>query len=247
LADPPVNTDPEYKSAQLAKLKAETEKLLAEKQKLEQEAATLPKQAKGSYWSELIKILGAIVLGIGGVVTAGGSYFVARNQVELAEIKSSIAVEKAKAAEAAVEIALRNRDAARKEEAEAARSAQELRDSLAALTTRVQASKPELVQRKLVYIQFQGSLARSIVNDLRSSLEAQIFTAPGAERLSGDYPSQVKFFRPEDEQVANLLAKSSEDFFAARGCPLKLRVTSARAGSAAPPLELWLAHSCSQR
>ncbi len=195
-----------------------------------------------------------MVLGIGGFVTAVGSFFVARNQVELAELKSTYATEKAKAAEsaasaatAAVASAVKLRDEARKEEAEAARNAAELRRSLAELTAQIQSAKPELLKRRLVYIQFQGSLNRDLINNLRNSLETTGFSAPGAERIGGDYQSLIKFFRPEDEQAATLLLKSTQDFFSARGCPVQLRVVQAKAAAAAPPLELWLAHACKQQ
>ena len=251
LATERVPEDPELKSAQIAKLLAEADKLRAEKAKLEQEAAAVPRQTRGSYWSEVIKVLGAIVLGVGGVVTAGGSYFVARNQVELAELKSAQATERTKAADsaasaasAAAAAAVRLRDTARKEQAEAERSVQELRDTLAALTAKVQASRPELVRRRLVYVQFQGSLDRTLINELRTTLEGASYSAPGAERLSGDYRSMVKYFRPEDASDAAALQKVTEDFFAAKGCPIQLRTIQAQASTTAPPLEIWLSHAC---
>lgn len=253
MAAQPGPEDPDLKAAQIEKLRAETEKLKAEKTKLEQEAAAVPRQARGSYWSEAIKILGAIVLGIGGVVTAGGSYFVARNQVDLAEIKSSQANEKAKIAEstaaaAAAEAtaAVKLRDAARKEEADAAKSVQELRNSLAELTSKVQTANPDLLKRRLVYIQFQGDLSRSLINELRKTLETQSYSAPGAERLAGEYKGLVKYFRPEDEQAAASLLKSTEAFFLSKRCPIQLRAIQAQAAITAPPLELWLSHSCKQ-
>ena len=254
MATQPEAEDPDLKAAQLDKLRAETAKLGAERNKLEEEAKVLPHVATGSYWSEAVKILGAIVLGIGGFVTAAGSYFVARNQVELAELKSSYATEKAKVAEstastasAAAAAAVKLKDEAKKEEAEAVKNTAELRKSLAEVTAVVQAAKPELLKRRLVYIQFQGSLSRSLVDDLRKSLESQSFSAPGAERLSGEYQNLVKFFRVEDESAAALLLKSTQDFFASKGCPIQLRTVQAKAVASTPPLELWLSHSCKQQ
>jgi hypothetical protein len=247
----PAPEDPDLKAAQIEKLRAETEKLKAEKTKLEQEAAALPRQNRGSYWSEVIKILGAIVLGVGGVVTAGGSYFVARNQVEIAEIKSSQAIEKARIAEstaAAAEVEATNavnlRDVARKQEADAAKSIQELRNSLAELTSQVQTANPDLLKRRLVYIQFQGDLSRSLINELRKNLENQSYSAPGAERVAGEYKALVKYFHPEDEQAAASLIKFTEAFFLSKGCPLHLRAIQAQAAMTTPALELWLPHSC---
>nr|WP_315234439.1 hypothetical protein [uncultured Albidiferax sp.] len=253
MATQPPADDPDLKAAQIEKLRAETAKLSAEKKKIEEEAAVVPRIATGSHWSEVIKVVGAIVLGIGGFVTAAGSYFVARNQVELAELKSTNAAERAKAAEAAasaasasVAAAVKLRDEARKDEAEAIKNTAELRKSLAEVTATVQTAKPDLLKRRLVYIQFQGSLQRPVVDELRKALESQSFSAPGAERLGGDYQSLVKFFRTEDEAAAASLMKSTQDFFASKGCPVQLRIVQAKAAATAPPLELWLAHSCKQ-
>jgi hypothetical protein len=251
LATEPPKDDPDLKAAQINKLRAETDKLTAEKKKLEAEAVAVPRVATGSYWSEVVKIVGAVVLGIGGFVTAVGSYFVAKNQVELAELKSAHAVEKARAAEAAASAAsaaeasaIRRRDDARKEEAIALKNADELRKALAEQTSQVQTARPELLKRRLVYVQFQGSLSRTLVNELRTSIEARGYSAPGAERLEGDYRNLVKFFRAEDGDAATTLVKLTEQFFEAKGCPIRLVPVQAKAASAAPPLELWIAHSC---
>lgn len=253
MATQPPSENPDLTAAQIDKLRAETAKLVAEKKKIEEEAIAVPRIATGSYWSEVVKIVGAVVLGGGGFVTAVSSIFVARNQVEVAELKSTYATEKAKSAEsaasaatAAAAAAVKLRDDARKEEAEAAKNAGELRKSLAELTAQIQAAKPDILKRRLVYIQFQGSLNRSLINDLRNSLEATGFTAPGAERIGSDYQSLIKFFRPEDEQSAASLLKSTQDFFASKGCPIQLRVVQVKAAAASPSLELWLAHSCKQ-
>ncbi|MBV4507279.1 hypothetical protein HU751_020835 [Pseudomonas sp. BW13M1] len=249
----PDSEDPALKAVQIEKLRAETEKLRAEKTKLEQEAAAVPRQNRGAYWSEVIKILGAIVLGIGGAITAGGSLFVAKAQVELAETKSSQASEKARVAEttaatakAEADSAVKLRDEARKQEADAARSVQELRNSLAELTSQVKKENPALLKRRLVYIQFQGGLSRSLINELRKSLEAQNYSAPGAERLAGEYNPLVKYFHPKDEQDAVALLKSTEAFFLSKGCPIQLRAVQAQAATTTPSLELWLSHSCKQ-
>lgn len=247
----PSNEDPEHKSAQLAKLHAETAKLGAEKQKLDAETKAASRIANGSYWSEAVKILGAVVLGLGGFVTAAGSYFVARNQVELAELKASNANEKLKSAESAAAAAKdaeakanARRDEARKEEAAALKNAEELRAVLAKQTAQVQAAKPELLERRLVYIQFQGSLNRSLINELRTSLEAKGYSTPGAERREDDYRNQVKFFREEDAEAATALARSTEQFFASKNCPIQISPMKAKSASTSPPLELWIAHSC---
>ena len=243
--------DPDLKAAQIEKLHAETAKLLAEQKKLEADTAAVPRIATGSYWSEVVKIVGAIVLGIGGFVTGVGSYFVAKNQVELAELKSTHAGERAKNAELAASAAseaeanaIKRRDDARKEEAAAVKNADELRKFLAEQTARIQTTKPELLKQRLVYVQFQGSLNRALVNELRLTLETSGYSAPGAERRDGDYRNLVKFFRKDDEVPAAKLSKLTEEFFQSKGCPIQLSTVEAKATSTSPPLELWLAHSC---
>jgi hypothetical protein len=251
LASEPPKDDPDLKTAQIDKLRAETDKLTAEKKKLEAEAAAVPRIATGSYWSEVVKIVGAIVLGIGGFVTAVGSYYVAKNQVELAELKSAQAVEKAKIAESAASAAsvaeanaIKRRDEARKEEEAALKNADELRRALAEQTSQVQATRPELLKKRLVYVQFQGRLNRALINDLRTSIESGGFSAPGAELREEDYKNHVKFFRTEDGEAAAALARLTEKFFESKGCPIQLSVRQAKAASSTPPLELWIAHTC---
>lgn len=248
---PTERNDSDLKAAQIEKLRAETDKLKAERNKLDEETAAVPRMYRGAHWSEAAKIFGAILLGIGGAVTAGGSYFVAKNQVELSEIKSTQANEKAKIAEASVAAAagevisaMKLRDQARKEEADASKAATELRESLAVLTTQVKAANPALLKRHLVYIQFQGDLSRSVINDLRTALAAQHYSAPGAERLEGNYRSLVKYFKPEDEQAALSLVASTEAFFVSKGCPIKLSAELAKSTLTSPPLELWLSDAC---
>jgi len=244
--------DLEYLALQLEKLRAETEKLRAERMKLESEAEAVPQQANGSYWSEVIKIVGAIVLGIGGVVTAGGSFFVAKNQVELAEFKAAQANEKFKLAEsaektasAASAAAARLRETAQKEQIEAEKSVRELRETLSNLTAKVQASKPDWITQHLVYIQFRGDLSRDLINKLRNFLDTAGFNAPGAERIAGHYQSIIKYFNAADLPAAEALRKRTETFFTTKGCPIQIRVVPAQAASKiTPTIEAWLFHSC---
>ncbi|CAI3787995.1 hypothetical protein AHFPHNDE_01668 [Pseudomonas sp. MM227] len=248
---PPEREDSDLKVAQIERLRAETDKFKAERKKLEDETAAAPRRNKGAYWSEAAKMCGVIVLGVGGVITAVGSLLVAQNQVELSEIKSAQATKQAEIAEASIAAATKEvataiqlRDKARKEEADASKAATELRDSLAVLTTQVKAANPALLKRHLVYIQFQGDLSRSVINDLRTALAAQHYSAPGAERLEGNYRSLVKYFKPEDEQAALSLVASTEAFFISKGCPIKLSAELAKSTLTSPPLELWLSDAC---
>ncbi len=136
------------------------------------------------------------------------------------------------------------RDAALKEQVDARASVQELRDTLAELTAKAQAAKPEIVKHRLVYIQFRGDLKRSLINDLRASLETGGYSLPGAERLAGEYDNLVKYFRAEGQPSADALLEATTTFFAARGCPISLRAVPGKSSSVTAPLELWLAHSC---
>jgi len=224
---------------------AQLDKTLAEAEKLRREAEAASHQARTFAWSESLKILAGVVVGIGGAVAA-------YTQFEVAELRARVAnqdlarAEQSKAdAEALMKDAVAKRDAAMREQQEAEQAVKELKASLARTTSEIRRAKPGLVNARLAYIQFRGSMPRALINDLRVALEKDAFDAPGAERVSGDYQSMVKYFQPGDSQDAARLAKAVEQFFEKHGCPVSLRVVPATtANSASSPLEVWLSHSC---
>jgi hypothetical protein len=90
-------------------------------------------------------------------------------------------------------------------------------------------------------------MARDVIDQLRAELSRKSFNAPGAERVAGEYQNLVKYFQPGESGDGEELAAAVEAFFAARGCPLKMRLVPATTTSLPnPPLEVWLAHRCAR-
>lgn len=231
---------------------AQANKTNAEAQKIAKEAELLRDGSWAGFWSEAVKVLGGVVLGMGGVI-------VAYTQYEVSELKAKIAKEdlsrsqaaKSEAeklresAELAAHAALAKRDVALRELREAELTTADYKASLTKASSELKAATPNHPQKKLVYIQFRGDLSRDLIAELRASLTSKGFNAPGAERVGGDYQNIVKYFRSTEDAQAAALAKHVEAFFAAQGCPLQMRIVpSAITSTQNPPQEIWLAHQC---
>ena len=224
---------------------AQIDKAQAESRKLVREADAAPRQLRAAFWSEAIKIVGGVVLGIGGIVSAVTQYQVAEYKSTIARMELREAENVKAAAIAAANDAVARRDAAIREREDAERAIQELKTALTRTTSAMRAATPELVKSRLAYIQFRGDLSRGVVDDLRQALLESAFSAPGAERVAGEYQNIVKYFSQQDAADAERLARAVEAFFTSRGCPLAMRVVPAGAPTGpTPPLEVWLAHSC---
>jgi len=99
----------------------------------------------------------------------------------------------------------------------------------------------------IVYIQFRGGVARSVLEALRSELNEGGYSAPGTERIARDFTSGVYFFHENDRGLAQGVASRSEAFLRERGCavtlPLK-HVPSFASTSKAHQVELWVNTNC---
>jgi multidrug efflux pump subunit AcrA (membrane-fusion protein) len=240
--------DDQLKQAQIAKTNAETKKL-------DKEAETVKANAKSEFWSEAIKILGGIVLGIGGVTVAYTQYEVSELKAKIAKEELSkaqdakVAAEKAKlAAEAAASSAMAKRDQAVREQRDAEAAVAELKTTLTQTNNELKTAKPSEHKERLAFIQFRGDLTREVINELRTSLARKAFNAPGAERVNGEYQNLVKYFKSNESADAEELGSAVEAFFASKGCPIKMRVVPAtKASAVSPPLEVWLALKCNGR
>jgi len=154
---------------------SQIDKTTAEARKLQIEADSVRNQAWSSFWSEAVKVLGGVVLGVGGVVVAYTQYEVSELKAKIAKDDLSRAqsaksdAEKALAtAEAAASAALAKRDAAVKEQRDAEAAVAELKTTLTQTTNALKAAKPtEVKAARLAYIQFRGDLNRELINDLR--------------------------------------------------------------------------------
>lgn len=174
-------------------------------------------------WIEFTKLFASLIVG-------SVSALVAYNQYEAAQTAKDAAV------------------TAKKEEKVLTQALEEKTQEQGELKESIQRQKanPELMNARLVYVQFQGDTSREFINKLRESLQKDSFNAPGAERLGGSYSSMVKVFITADSDNtaakadAERLAKSVENFFAANDCALKLPVVSVETKKQTP-LEIWLA------
>jgi hypothetical protein len=85
----------------------------------------------------------------------------------------------------------------------------------------------------------------NIENDLRNHLTTDSFNAPAAERVAGNWKTQIKYFAPADQAAAKKLAASVEALTRSKGCPMTVPVAFAQPPTGqTPPLEVWLSGSC---
>jgi hypothetical protein len=99
----------------------------------------------------------------------------------------------------------------------------------------------------IVYIQFRGGVARSVLEGLRSDLNRAGYSAPGTERIDRSFTSGLYYFRTEDRDLAQNVARRAEEFLRERGCPVQLPLRYVpRYASATKPhqVELWVNTNC---
>jgi hypothetical protein len=64
----------------------------------------------------------------------------------------------------------------------------------------------------LVYIQFRGSVTREKMNELRNKFLEKGYNAPGVERIDGNFKNWVRYFHPEDKELAERVAGLAKEF-----------------------------------
>ncbi|HEY0151405.1 MAG TPA: pentapeptide repeat-containing protein [Longimicrobium sp.] len=96
----------------------------------------------------------------------------------------------------------------------------------------------------VVYIQFQGSVTREVLNLLREHLGRSGFAAPGAQRITPSFESEVRYFHEEDAEVARQVAESTRAFFEQRNCPVELPVRRIQMEARPGQVEVWVSISC---
>lgn len=237
--------DEEKKRAEIAKLQAET-------RKLDREATNSVPQARIAYGAEVAKLVGAIILGIGGVAVAVyqtgeadakvkfSDSLVKTAQGQLAETTQKLkeVEEKRVAAEARLKQA--NSDVAQLENASAL-----LETKIAELELKRKSLEGSQGRPRLVFVRFRGDLRRESINDYSAFLATKAFDAPGPLRIAGSYGNRVKYFQAADSPVAAKLAEETREFFRQRGCSVEISTELISGVSPTPPqLEVDLAPQC---
>jgi hypothetical protein len=96
----------------------------------------------------------------------------------------------------------------------------------------------------VVYLQFQGSLGRELMDTLRERLYASGVAAPGAQRIIPAFNSEVRYFFEEDEEAATRAAQATMAFFRQRNCPIELPLRRIRMQARPGQVEVWVSTDC---
>ncbi len=213
-----LSIDEKIKEAQLNKLEAEIAKIKAETSKL---------------WIDIGKIVFSALLGL------FIGWFSQDTKVSLADTKAKMAEQEKKVTISETEKMIKDTN----------NSIEPLKIALTKTSAELQEKNSEknssvvVVTKPLIYIQFQGDITREFINELRGKLQAE-FNAPGAQRIAGNYTSEVRYFseNKEDKERAERLANSVIEFFKSKNCSLNLPIkfSNLTAGKSSPP-EVWLA------
>ena len=224
---------------------AEIEKLKAEALKLQVEANHTEKSKKTFMWSETIKSIGAIVIGIGGIVAAITQYQISDLKAQETKLAINEKTKQLSTTKQELKEIETKRDVAIKERYDIVISVNKLKSELSNLTYQVTEKSPNLINKKLVYVQFRGELTRSFIDDYRESIKSIGFNPPSAERLAGTYNNLVKYFNPSDQDKAINLARATEDYFQTKGCPTSFKLVDASTTNTSnSSLEVWIHQAC---
>jgi hypothetical protein len=100
---------------------------------------------------------------------------------------------------------------------------------------------------RIVYLQFQGDLKRTLVEEFRKSLNDQGLPSPGVQRVPGSYANNVRFFNDEDREQAKVLAATAKQFFDAKGCPIEFQLndlSNSKFKTQKGHFEIWINTNC---
>ena len=94
----------------------------------------------------------------------------------------------------------------------------------------------------MVYIQFRGSVSREKINQLRQQFINNGYKAPGVERIDGNFKNWVRYFHPEDKELAESVAALAKKFFDNK-IEFRLQDLSGRGHNAqVGQVELWVSY-----
>jgi len=102
---------------------------------------------------------------------------------------------------------------------------------------------------KIVYLQFQGDLKRTLVEEFRKSLNDQGLPSPGVQRVTGSVANNVRFFNDEDREQAKVLAAKAKEFFESKGCPIEFQLndlSNSKFKTQKGHFEIWINTNCNK-
>jgi hypothetical protein len=79
-------------------------------------------------------------------------------------------------------------------------------------TVEVASSRLVPLASTVVFIQFRGSVERSLVEQLRDRFSQAGFAAPGVEHISSAFSSSIRYFHAEDAVLADSVARITQAF-----------------------------------
>lgn len=227
------------------KLQVEIDKIEAEKDKVMQETLNLKKTATFSLISNFVSVIGGVIIGSVGilaVITGAERAIVQKDKAEMdkAKIIEETKKEKDKIIKDAQKEKERIIKEGKDEVEEYKKSYSKYREKTLNAT-----SLADLKTKGLVFIQFRGSVQRSVMNELAQMYKQNGFQAPGVERLAGNYQTKVRYFNQEDSTLANQVAEIAKNFFIQKQCPIQQEIKVekfSKNGKDVPKgqLELWV-------
>lgn len=230
--------DEEKKRAEITKLQAET-------RKLDREATNSVPQARIAYAAEVAKLVGAVILGIGGVAVAIYKTDEAKTIVSAAKSDLAETTQKLKEVEEKRVVSEAKLKQADSDVAQLEGAAGDLKKKIAELELKRKSLEGSKDQPRLVFVRFRGDLRRESINDYSAFLATKAFDAPGPLRIAGSYGNKVRYFQAADSEIAKNLADETRGFFRQRGCLAEMSMELVSGVSPTPPqLEVDLAPQC---
>lgn len=65
----------------------------------------------------------------------------------------------------------------------------------------------------IIYIQFRGDKAAQKIEGLRTEFLDNGYHAPGVERKEGSFKNSVRYYHPEDKELAEKVARTAKEFY----------------------------------
>lgn len=213
---------------QKQKLQAEIDKLKAEENKIKEEVVKSNQLFSISSLSNITSLVANLIIVVFALYTGG-------NLLELQNEVIKIRQEKLKDLQSDIQVAEKTTE-------ELSNLIESKREE-----TRKTANIPI---GSTVFIQFRGSLERTLMNKLAQFYQEKGYNAPGVERVAGNYQNEVRYFHPSDKKIAENIAKITNEFFRNNNCPLKQQINLRQMNLSQFPnvpekqVELWIHHTC---